>query len=336
MEKIKYEIDPHNRLVAGKTGAGSRLRRFRKVLDGRFRVDKNNNLSYHVKAPMPGGAGIPHQVKLRGRWSLAGNHTLKLTLDKWGRQTFGDMLTLWGDIKDVDKNSLLFAVTTKTGKGSRSAYALKLRGLWVADRNNRLTFRVRRERGRYDILTLDGIWGINRAHQIIYRYKSSRLIRKSKRVHTLTFKGHWDIPDKSRISYIMDKKSGSVFSFRAALGAFKANYIKYEIGIGLSRKPEPLKRVFTLFGAWRIRKNAGLLFEVEYANGKVHALVFGADARLTGRDTISVKLKNSVDEEMGVEVKLSHEILEGDGEAFLRCLKAKGRSAALAGAGWRW
>ena len=46
MQKIRYEIDPHNRLVR-------RLPRFRKVIDGKFKIDKKNTLIYHVKAPVP-------------------------------------------------------------------------------------------------------------------------------------------------------------------------------------------------------------------------------------------------------------------------------------------
>ena len=98
MEKVRYEIDPHNRLVIKKTGKKTKLARFRRVLDGRFKTDRINSLTYHIKAPIPQDLNAPHQVKLRGRWSLTKNHDLRLTLDKWRRQTFGDQLTLQGDI----------------------------------------------------------------------------------------------------------------------------------------------------------------------------------------------------------------------------------------------
>ena len=346
MEKVRYEIDPHNRLVVEETitkrkkkvtdSRKTRLHRFRKVLDGRFKTGSNNTLTYHVKAPVPRDATIPHQVKLRGKWSLDKNHDLQLTLDKLGRRTLGDQLTLQGDIIDVRKNSLLFAVTTRTKENVRSTYGLKLEGSWQADRNNRLTFRMKKEKGLHDILIFDNIWEINKDHQIIYQYKKAHLVRKRMKLHTLTFKGHWDIRDKARISYVIDRDSESAFNFKPSIGIFRDGYIKYEVGVGLSHKPNPVTQTVTLFGTWKLRKNAGLLFEVEYENGKVHAITFGADAKLTAKDTISLRLKSVANEDIGAELRLSHKILKGDGEAFLRGLKSKREAAIFAGAGWRW
>jgi len=80
-----------------------------------------------------------------------------------------------------------------------------------------------------------------------------------------------------------------------------------------------------------------LIFEIEYENKKTKAIVFGADARLTDMDTILFKLKNEAEnKEIGVSLELSHKILKGDGEAFLRILKANRESAIYAGAAWRW
>ncbi len=111
MQKVYYEVDPYNRLVIDGTGTESELRKFRKVLDGRFRVDENNVLSYHIKAPLAENEDIPHQVKISGDWSLTDGHELRLTLDKEGRGTFGDQITLQGRILDVDKNSLAFSTS---------------------------------------------------------------------------------------------------------------------------------------------------------------------------------------------------------------------------------
>ncbi len=196
-EKVRFEIDPYNRLIfSEKSKIG--VPRFRYALDGYFKTDKNNNLSYHIKAPTPQGACIPHQIKLRGKWSLTDDHNLQLTLNKWGRQTLGDKLTLQGKILDIRKNSLLFSVTTKTKENTQSTYILKLAGAWQADKNNRIIFKAKRSRGKHDILTFKGAWEINKQHQIIYNYKKSQLIRKQKSLNTLTFKGYWDIQDKTR------------------------------------------------------------------------------------------------------------------------------------------
>lgn len=334
--KLRYEVDPYNRLVIAETGKQTKLPKFRQAVTGQFKIDKDNSLTYQVKAPAESGRNIPHQVKLRGKWALADGHKLCFTLNKWGRQVSGDQLTLQGDILDVNKNSLLFAVTTRTKQNVQTTYILDLRGAWQADENNRLTFRIKKEHGRHDILIFNGAWHINKNHQLIYQYEKAQLIRKHKKIHTLTFKGHWDIQNKTRISYVLDKKSNSVFSFKAGAGIFKNNYIKYKVEIRLARKREPIKRIVALAGTWKINKSSGLTFEVEYENKKIHAITFGAKARLTTNDTISFKLKNELDKDIGAELKLSHKILTGDGEGFIRLLKSKKESAVLIGAGFRW
>ena len=341
-EKVTYEIDPHNKLIIQKNGKKSKLSRFRQVLDGRFKIDGNNTVSYYIKAPTPRGREIPYQVKLQGKWSLTEDHNLCLTLNKWGKQTQGDKLTLQADIIDTAKNSLVFALTTRTKENTQSIYILKLKGAWQADKHNRLTFRIQREQGRHDILTFKGAWKINKQHQIIYNYEKAQLIRKRKKIHTLIFKGYWNIKDKARIYYVLDQQSDSVFAFKTSVGIFKDKYIKYKIGIGVSRtlvgtgKPKPIKRVLILFGKWKIKKGIGLIFEVEYANKKIHAIVFGAEAKLTAKDSISFKLKNEQNKDIRAQLQLSRKILKGDGLSFLRFLKSKRERAVTIGAGFRW
>ncbi|NQT06912.1 MAG: hypothetical protein HQ575_05160 [Candidatus Omnitrophica bacterium] len=339
MEKVRYEIDPHNRLVIEKTGKKADISRFRRVLDGRFKTGPDNSLMYHVKSTIGGtgaDSGIPHQVKLRGVWSLSDNHDLKLTLDKWGRQTFGDQLTLQGEILDARKNKLIFAVTTRSKEKTASAYILKLEGAWQADENNRLTFRVNKEDGRHDVLTFNSAWEIGKNYQIIYRYAKSRLTRKRDKTHTITFKGHWDIKDRARVSYVLDKDTHSAFNFTTSLGIFEKSKIKYEIGIGLSDKPQEEKRTLTLFGRWTIKKGVGVTFEVRYKGRTISKIIFGAQARLTERDTVSFKLINEKRNDTGAEIELSHDILKGDGRAFLKLLKSRKEAAIYAGAAWRW
>lgn len=245
-EKVTYEIDPFNRLIINNSGKKSKLSRFRQILDGRFKISDDNKVAYHIKAPMPQGLEMPYQVKLKGKWSLDKDHNLCLSLNKWGRQTLGDKLTLQADIIDVEKNALLFAVTTKSKDNTQSVYILKLQGAWQADKQNRLTFRVQRKQGSDDVLTFKGAWEINKQHQIIYKYEKSQLVRKKKLIHTLIFKGHWNIKDKGRLSYVLDQQSNSVFSFKTSAAVFKDKYIKYELGIGVGRKLDA--RTITLSG----------------------------------------------------------------------------------------
>jgi len=331
MEKVKYEFDPHNRLIVG-----SSLRGMRKVLDGQFKISAHNLLTYRVLAPFPEGIKAPHQVKLRGTWFLTEDHRLRLTLDQWTRPTFGDQLTLQGEILDVKKNSLLFAMTTRTKDDLPSTYLIELAGAWQADEQNRLTFRVDKENGRSDSLTFDGSWQIGENYQITYSYSKEQLTRKVKEIHALTFQGYWDIQDKARLSFVLDADSDSRFDFNTTLGIFKDNYIKYELGIGLSSDKQPVKQAITFFGKWQVKKNIGLVFEIEREGRKIQQIVFGAQAKLTNIGTISFSLRNSLNKNIGAELELSRDIFHEDGQVFLRLLKEKQELAILAGVGWRW
>ncbi|MBI4845157.1 MAG: hypothetical protein HY810_01565 [Candidatus Omnitrophica bacterium] len=342
-EKVTYEIDPYNRLIINRAGKESGLSRFRQVLDGRFKVDENNTISYLIKAPTPQGMEMPYQVKLEGKWTLDKDHNLCIELNKWGREILGDKLTLQADIIGTAKNSIAFSLTTHTKDNTESIYILELKGAWSADKNNRLTFRVQKEKGCTDILTFRGAWEINPAtgrnggagnHQIIYQYEKARLITKKKQINTLIFQGYWDIKDKGRISYVLDARSDSVFNFKASAGIFKDKYIKYEVGIG-GGKAQAM-RTLTLFGKWKIKKNIGLMFEVEYENKEIHSITFGAEAKLTSKDSISFELKNERNKNISAQVQLSREILDGEGLAFLRFLKSKDESVVTIGAGLRW
>jgi len=329
---MKYEFDPYNRLTA----KSSALRGARKVLDGQLRISDVNTLTYQIETPVPGGIKAPHQLKLKGEWSLTKEHRLRLTLDKTARQTFGDQLVLQGEILDARKNSLLFAVTTKTKDNTPSIYILEFVGSWQADEHNRLTFRINKERGRFDYLTFDGIWQIDKNYQITYSYNKEQLARKKKELHALTFQGHWDIKDKARLSYVIDSNSASGFDFKTSAGLFRDGYIKYELGIGLSRKKHPVRQVVTFFGEWKVKKNIGLIFEVKREGKRIQAITFGAEVRLAGKSSLIFNLRNTLNKEIGVELGLSRDIFDGDGQAFLRLLESKKETAILAGAGWRW
>ncbi|MCK4905260.1 hypothetical protein KAS42_03330 [bacterium] len=350
-EKLRYEVDPYNRLVVEETGRKLPLSRFRRVLDGKFKTGPNGTLIYHIKAPMYGldtKSKAPHQVKLRGKWSLNKNHDLVLTLDNWRRQTMGDEITLKGEIVSVSSSSLSFAVTTRSEENLDTRNILKLQGRWQADKHNRLTFRVKKGEGRHDTLTFDGIWEIDKKHRIVYKYEKAQLIRKKTLKETLIFKGSFDITKRNKLSYELSPKGKSVFDFRTGLGFLHEKYIKYEIGIGGSNRRKPFKRTLVLYGKWKIKRNVGLLFEIKYEKpatsatsaiknwrGRPKVIKFGADARLTKKDEIKFRIKNEMGKNLGLELKLSRKLLRGDGKAFIKLLKDKKEAAIYVGAGLR-
>ena len=328
--KIKYEFDPDHRLIAK-----SELLGIRRILEGEFKVDAQNNLLYEIKTPIPEDIKAPHKIKLKGNWSLTDEHKLCFTLDKWKRSTFGDQITLEGEILDVKKNALLFGVTSRNQKGNLSIYALELSGNWQVDEDNRIIFRVVKAKDKFDTLIFSGAWQIDKNYQIIYQYTQEDRQRKIKRIKTLTFKGSWDILDKKRLSYVIEKSSDSIFNFKTSLGVFKENYIKYELGIGISKKRRPLRRVITFFGQWKIKENLGLIFEMERGK-KIEAFVFGAEAKLTKNNTILFNLRNRLNQSLETSLELSHTIFKNKAQAFLRLLSKQRELTIQVGLGWQW
>ena len=298
-EKIAYEIDPHNRLIAKKTGKASGVKGFREVLDGRFSTGEGNSLIYHVKKS--GNSDIPQQIKLSGNYSLDNDHNLVLTLNKWNNQVEGNKLIIKSQLLDAKDNELAFSVGARDSSGKGSIYILKLTGTWYADEYNRLRFDVTKEKGPSGKLTLQGGWKVNNNHEIVYTYTPPGL--KTKSASALTFKGYWDIIKNQRITYILNKKINSGFDFS---------------------------------GKWRLSERFGLFFEAPFKNRKPQNISFGADCRLGENNTIEFKLKNNRNKDMDIALRLSKNILKGQGEAFIEALKEAKEVSLLAGIGFRW
>ncbi len=284
MEKIRYEVDPHNRLT--RLGPG----RFRQVIDGEFKLDDDNNLCYHVKKS--DNIDIPQQIKFSGGWSLDKGHNLILTLDKWNNQVEGNKLVLKSELLSARGDELAFSVETRRG-----TYILKFGGSWQADKHNRLSFNVTKERdsarGSSDKLTLQGKWEINKQNELVYVYLKN----------IITLRGYWDITEKNRLSYVLDKDLGSKFDFSVAFQRTKKDSLRYGVSFGYGAR----KRTVVLFGKWRFDKNTGLSFEIKYAGKGVK-----------------------------VEAELSRSLLKGLGEAFIKTLVSEKEYAIMVGAGWRW
>jgi len=303
--KITYELDPHNRLILRSTGKKSKIPKYRQIIDGKFRIGKGNSLTYHVKKSRD--FDTPQQIKFSGNWSLDKNHDLVFTLNKWGNQVAGNKLTLTGNIMDVKRNKLLFAVITKTPDSRARIYILRLLGSWQADKHNKLTFDLKRKKGPYDTLVIKGIWEINRQNKLVYKYVKKDLKGGQKRTHLLIFKGRLKIADKFRLSYALTGED-----------------------TGLARK------TITITGRWKIDKKKGLLFEVKYEKGRICAIVFGATFKLSKRNNLKVRLKNRKGKNLGIELILSKKLLKSAGEAFFKTLFSKKEFILFAGTGIKW
>jgi len=329
-QKIKYGVDPHNRLIAAASRKESGISGFRHILDGRFKIGKFNTLSYHLKHPQ--SSPIPQQLKLSGRWSLDKKHNLVLTLDKKHNQIVKDRLTLKTQVFNAKADKLEFLIISKDHLGRPHLYTLALRGSWQADKYNRLTFSVKRRKDLHEQLTLRGTWEVNRRNQIIYTYTKTSLKKARKFTHTIAFKGYWQIYKLNRLIYVLNKQTGSEFDFKISLGKPDKYGLKYEIGIGA----RPKRKKFSLFGRWKINKRLGLTFEMPTEGGKVRRLVFGAKLKLQNNAYLEARLKNSFGKDLGIKLKLSKTILKGIGETYLVALKDGKEISLLAGAGLRW
>lgn len=347
-EKISYEIDPHNRLVFAKSDETSDVPKFRKVLDGKFTLDNSNTLTYKILKPAAKTSAdvsqdrdIPDQIKLSGNFSLDDEHNLVLTLDKWNNQIAGNKLTIKGELLDARDNELAISITTKDIDDQTHIYILKFKGSWQADEYNRLSFNVTKEigpplkvrrAGKTDKLTLEGEWEVNKQNQLIYTYTKTYLKTKEKVENTITFKGYWDITEKFRISYVLNKEINSQFDFEVSLGKPDKRGLQYEIGIGAV----PINKQITLFGSWKVNKKLGLLFEIPYEEGKIKSIIFGATCKLVDDYNLDFRLENKSGEDLGIDVKLSKKFLKDQGEAFIQALRSKKEISFIAGVGFRW
>jgi len=325
MSKIRYEIDPHNRLT--KIGPD----KFRTVIDGEFELEGRNSLIYHVKKS--DNIDIPQQIKFKGSWLLDKSHNLIFTFDKWNNQVQGNRLILKSDLVSASENELVFSVETKEDASGRTrSYLLKFTGIWQADKHNRLTFNIEKEKGTSDALTLQGIWSVNKQSEIVYSYIRALVGTKEKVENSIVLRGSWDISEKNRVAYVLNKNIGSQFDFKVSFQKAEKNFLKYSIGIGYASK----QKTITLFGTWKLDKDFGLIFEIEYSDDRVCEIVFGADCKWKDGYLLELRLKNKLNKNLGVSVDLSKKLFDGQGEAFVRAMRSEGEVSIVAGMGIRW
>ncbi len=250
MGKIRYEVDPQNRLVVSGPG------RSRTVLDGDFRVSGRNRLSYHVKKS--DNIRIPQEIKFSGKWSLGQGQNLTFMLDKWNNQCEGEKLVLKSGLLSAKSDELAFLLETKNSSLKRRVYILKLDGKWQADRYNRLSFNVETNSGSADKLVFLGAWSINKKNEIVYRRTKKSLKTKEKTDDTIILRGHWDITSKDRLSYTLEGDPSVRLDFKVSFQKALKDSLRYGISVGRSAA----KTTITVFGKWSLKKGLGLTFEV--------------------------------------------------------------------------
>lgn len=245
-DKVLYEVDPHNRLIVNIKGKSSNVKKFRKVVLGRFNTDSKNKLFYQVNKSQ--GLDTPQKIGFSGNYFLGKENSLIFSLDKWNNQCEGNRLTLRTKIIDAKSDEIAFLLNTRLSETKELVYIMKISGAWQMDKKSRLTFAVKRENGIQDKLTLSGGWEINKNNEIIYSCGSGREI--------ITLKGKWEINDRYHISYQMDDGIGSGFNFKISMGkaVIKGRDMSLNFNIGYDKKI-----IFT--GNWKFGKNNAIILE---------------------------------------------------------------------------
>ena len=327
-------MDRYNRLVMVRNSKSY-------VLNGRFFIE-DNLLNYKVNEPEGWRKEIdlPKKIKFTGSWSMNSNHDLALALYERKDQSRGDVLSLKGNILDVRSDAILFEVYSRTKSGKELTRILKLGGRWQADENNRLRFLVKKEEREVDVLTLQGIWEVNRNHEITYRYEKMDLKTKERLERTILFKGFWEISSSDRFVYILDLKENSYFSFKAQLETpnliGKKGVIKYRVGIGVRGEGPASVQIVSLFGTWKFGRKGGICFEIDYGEDKIKAVTFGANFYITTRDNVCFELKNKEGEDLGITVTFSRRFIRTQARGFLRLKKRERESRIEAGLKIPW
>jgi len=192
---------------------------------------------------------------------------------------------------------------------------LKLKGTWRANSQNELVFDVALRKGPPETYTFKGAWTINRNQQIEYNCGEGPDV--------LTFKGHWDISSVNRLVYILEGSSTSRFEFKAQLESPtlypKKGQIRYRVGIGSrkSRLSGP-GQVIILYGEWKFGRGLGLVFEMDYGQGRVKGISFGAEVNF-GRNEVILALKDKIGRPLGVTLTITHKFLRHlDAKVFIR------------------
>lgn len=329
-EKISYEVDPHNRLiVSGGNSRGLSPARFRTVADGVFRIESGNILTYHVNRSQD--SSIPQKIKFSGNWSIDKGHNLVFTLDKWNEGCYGNKLTIKGGVIFAGDSSVSFSVATRDSGGKRKIYVLTLEGGWRVNKDNEIFFRAEKERGISDELYFECGWAAKN-NEITFSYTRRDPATRRKAAHIFTIKGYWQISEKNRLIYVLNKRTGSELEFRTSFAETMPGGIRYEIGIGA----RPSKKTIEIFGRWNINDSMGIVFEIPYEDGKIRNIVFGAVVRLRGSTTVELRLKNNAGKDLEIFGKLSRKIFDGQGEAFTEALLSGSEISAIAGVGFRW
>jgi hypothetical protein len=324
--KAKYKISKNNQLIID---LGKEILRPK----GEFVVGSNNQLTYIIKEPKDWRLvrGVPERINLKGIWSISKDHDLVFSLQKTRTQSEKDRLVLKTQLKDAKSASLVFLFATEGKTKTHALRLLELKGKWQADKSNRLQFLVKKLNTNSGVLTFQGAWQLKN-NNIVYTYKEAALKTKKKRTNTLYFKGYWDIARRNRLTYILDIKNNTSFTFKAYLETpsliGKRGVIKYRIGFGLKGSKLFKSEIITFYGVWKFSRVTGLSYEMDYGQQKIKAIRFRAFVRVQKKNKITFGLRSREGNNLGINLEFSRSFLKDKASWFVR-LFAEGENRGV-------
>ena len=329
--KTSYKLDKNNKLTIIKDNL------ILKPL-GDFIVDDDNQLAYEIAESVDWRKeyDLPEKITLKGKWQIDAACNLIYTLQKSETQAGSERLLLKSELVQAKANALIFSLGTKGRSGTHGLRFLQLKGKWQADKHNRLQFVVKKLN---NVLTLQGSWQVKN-NTLIYTYRKTALKTKIKKLHTLRFSGYWQINKKNQITYILDTKSNSSFVFKTYLETpsliGKKGVIKYRVGIGIKGSKLFKTEVITLYGVWKFQRKTGLSLDIDYGDGRVKAITFGAFARFNKQSKATFKLKTRDGKDLGLSLEFSRTFLKNNAEWFLRAVSEEKHPRFECGITMRW
>jgi hypothetical protein len=210
-------------------------------------------------------------------------------------------------------------IQTETTQGQSQPHLrlriLKLKGTWHANVYNELCFEVTMHKGSPQTYTFKGSWKLNDNQQIEYISEDGR--------DSLIFKGYWNISSTNRLVYLLEGSSTSRFEFKVQLESPslypKKGEIRYRIGVGIRQsQARTFSQVIILYGEWKIGRNLALSFQMDYGQGNIKSIEFGAEVTF-GPNKVIFALRDELGKSVGITLTMSHKFLEHhDAEIFLR------------------
>ena len=270
---------------------------------------------------------------IKGDWELTPNHEVR-----YRGKDKNEELRVKGALIAAEPGVLVLSLTEKQSDQKIVTSIVKLTGTWKLNSQNQIVFEVEKERSKNDVLVFRNAWQVNGSNEIIYTYEENQLKKKKKILRELAFRGHWDLSERNRLTYFLGGDTDSAFRLRGTFQTrsilAKRNEIRYQAGVEVSGKHRI--QGIRIFGKWKVTHDLDLSFEVEYAGGRKRAMVFEGEYALDPSHRVIARLKNQEGDPLGVELILTKDIFQRDGEAFVRLQKSLKESSVEAGIRARW